>query len=210
MIDRKSEIDKLVETVSAEAVCVVFGESGSGKSAIVKVMLGERFPNAAQVWFGPDNLDMALNEATRTSLGISQPLGDVLDASACAENFLVIDAAERLSHDCALKAKALIGELRRRNEFATRAGWRVLIVSQTETWVTGALQELAGAPTPKNFEVEELAAATVRDVLHSVTGMAWLATHGDAVSALTNLRTLAWVIQAAAKSRGKMPLASCR
>jgi hypothetical protein len=28
----------------------------------------------------------------------------------------------------------------------------------------------------------------VRDVLRSVTGLAWLATHGDAVSALTNLQ----------------------
>ncbi len=31
-LDRKSEIDKLVTTMSTDAVCVVFGESGSGKS----------------------------------------------------------------------------------------------------------------------------------------------------------------------------------
>ena len=29
-LDRKSEIDKLVTTMSTDAVCVVFGESGSG------------------------------------------------------------------------------------------------------------------------------------------------------------------------------------
>jgi hypothetical protein len=147
---------------------------------------------------------------TRASLGIGQPLIDVLDATACAENFLVIDAAERLSRGCALKAKALIEELRKRNTAGAKAGWRVLIVRQTEAWVSGSLQELAGVPSPQNFEVEELPTATVEGVLRSVAGLAWLATHGDAVSALTNLRTLAWVIQAAARFQGQDPPMDCR
>jgi hypothetical protein len=202
-LDRKHETDKLLERIVTDAVCVVFGESGSGKSALVKATLDERFPNAAQVWFGPETLDLALNEATRAGLGIGHPLIDVLDATARAENFLVIDAAERLSQGCALKAKALIEELNKRNTACAQAGWRVLIVGQTEAWVGGTLQELAGVSSPENFEIEELREATVRDVLHSVTGLGWLATHDDAVSALTNLRTLAWVIQAAARFQGQ-------
>jgi hypothetical protein len=202
-LGRKDEIDKLVERIAVDAVCVVFGESGSGKSALVKATLDGRFPNAGQVWFGPDTLDLALNEATRAGLGIGQPLIDVLDATARAENFLVIDAAERLSHGCVLKAKALIAELSKRNTVSAKAGWRVAIVGQTEAWAGGTLQELAGATSPKHFEVEELPDGTVRDVLNSVTGLGWLASHGDAVSALTNLRTLAWVVQAAARFQGQ-------
>ena len=38
-LDRQWERDKLHERISADAVCVVFGESGSGKSALVKMML---------------------------------------------------------------------------------------------------------------------------------------------------------------------------
>jgi hypothetical protein len=72
-LNRKNETDSLVERITADSICVVFGESGSGKSALVKKMLGDRFPNAAQVWFGPDNLDLALNEATRASLGLASP-----------------------------------------------------------------------------------------------------------------------------------------
>jgi hypothetical protein len=202
-LDRQDETDTLVDSIAAGAVCVVFGESGSGKSALVKATLDERFPIAAQVWFGPDTLDLALNEATRAGLGIGQPLIDVLDATACAENFLVIDAAERLSHGCALKVRALVEELNKRNTAGAKPAWRVLIVGQTEAWVRGTLQELAGASSPKNFEVDELSDATVRHVLRSVTGLGWLATHDDAVSALTNLRTLAWVIQAAARFQGQ-------
>ena len=52
-LDRQIEIDKLAAIMSTGAVCAVFGESGSGKSALVKAMLGECFQNAAQVWFGP-------------------------------------------------------------------------------------------------------------------------------------------------------------
>ncbi len=200
-LDRKAETDKLVATMSADAVCV-FGESGSGKSALVKTMLDERFPKAAQVWFGPDQLDLALNEATRGSLGIIQPVIDVLDATAREENVLVIDAAERLGEDCALRAKALIGELKKRNVSSTKAAWRVLIVGQTEAWVSGALQALTGTESPSRLEVRGLLEAEVRDVLLSVTELRWLAFDGVAVSALTNLQTLAWVVQAAALFQG--------
>ena len=107
-LDREAEIGELVAIVCQDQETVIFGESGSGKSALVKVMLDKRFPDAGQVWFGPDNLDLALNEATREGLGIGQPLNLMLDATARDENFLVIDAAERLNRGCALKAKALI------------------------------------------------------------------------------------------------------
>ena len=203
VLARTGESGALVERIAGAAICVVFGKSGTGKSALIKVTLDQRFPDAAQVWFGPDNLDLALNEATRTSLGIGPPLIDVLDATARAENFLVIDAAERISQGCALKAKALIEELNKRNTAGAKVGWRVLIVGQTEAWVRGMLQELTGMSLPKHFEVEELPSATVREVLRSVSGLGWLVTHSDAVSALTNLRTLAWVIQSAARFQGQ-------
>ncbi len=50
-IDRRSEVDELIATMSTAPECVIFGESGCGKSALVKAMLDERFPDAAQVWF---------------------------------------------------------------------------------------------------------------------------------------------------------------
>jgi hypothetical protein len=202
-LDRQDEITKLVERMATDTVVVIFGESGSGKSALVKATLDERFQDAVQVWFGPDNLDVALNESTRANIGIGQPLIEVLDATARAENFVVIDAAERLSRNCALKAKALIEDLKERNAAGAKPAWRVLIVGQTEAWVRGTLQELAGSASPKTFEVEGLPAAIVRDVLHTVPDLGWLATHSDAVSALTNLRTLAWVAQAAARFQGR-------
>ena len=202
-LDQEVKADQLLAEIATNAVCVVFGESGTGKSALVKAILNKRFPNATQVWFGPDNFDLALNEATRARLGIDQPLTDVLNVSASTENFLVIDAAERLSHDCLLKGKALIEKLKNGNTSLATAPWRVLIIGQTGAWVGGSLRELAGVVPPRSVEVENLPIATVEDVLCSVPSLEWLATHSDAVSALTNLRTLAWVIQAAAQFRAR-------
>ena len=198
-LNRKDEIDELSKRITNDRVCVVYGESGSGKSALIKTLLDERFPKAAQVWFGPETLQLALNEAARTSLGINQPLVDLLDASPRADNFLVIDAAERVGHDSTLKAKALIESLKRRNASEESIGWHVLIVGQMEAWVRGTLQELAGTASPSNFEVEGLRDETVKDVLRSVVDLEWLGMDSDAVSTLRNLRSLAWVIQAASQ-----------
>jgi hypothetical protein len=199
MIDRQSEIDELMATISTDTECVVFGESGCGKSALVKAMLDERFPNVAQVWFGPDTLEPALSEAGREGLGIRQPLGDVLKATSHVENFLVIDASEKLNRACTVKAKALIARLRSGNVPAAAPIWRVLIVAQTDAWVSGTAQELTGTATPKNFVVKAAPDGAVRQVLRAVAGLEWLAQQEDAMAALINLRALAWVIRAAAR-----------
>lgn len=196
-IDRRSEIDELMATMSTDTECVLFGESGCGKSALVKAMLDERFPDAVQVWFGPDTFEPALSKAAREGLGLRQPLGDVLEATAHSENFLVIDASEKLSRACIVKARALIARVRSGNVPAAVPTWRVLIVAQTDAWVSGTVQELTGAATPKNFVVKAAPDSAVRQVLRAVAGLEWLALHEDTMAALTNLRALAWVIRAA-------------
>jgi hypothetical protein len=201
-LNRRGETDRLMDKIATAAVCVVFGESGTGKSALVKATLDACIPDATQVWLTPDTLDLALSEMARMSAGISQPLLDVLNATARAKNFLVIDAAERLSRDCALKTKGLIEELTKRRPLGARPGWHVLIVGQTEAWLAGTLQELTGAASPENLEVGEAPDDAVSQALHSAAGLEWLATHADALSALKNLRTLAWVIQAATRFQG--------
>ncbi|WP_316171763.1 hypothetical protein [Bradyrhizobium sp. SZCCHNRI1058] len=199
VIDRRKQIDEAIATIGIESECVFFGDSGVGKSSLVKAMLDERFPNAEQVWFGPDTLEPALSEIARSGIGFSQPLLDILHATVRAENVLVIDAAERIGEICARKAKALIRALIGKQPPGEKPTWRVLIIGQTEAWASGTIQALASGATPKNVEVKSLADGPVRQVLRSIKELQWLATHDDAVLALGNLRTLAWVVQAAAR-----------
>jgi hypothetical protein len=195
-INRSDEIDKLVAVLAVDPVCVVFGESGSGKSALVKTMLDERFSDATQVWFGPSELEPALNEVTRGHLGIAHSLVDVLNATVNAANFLVFDAAERLDASSVAKAKALVNELKERD--GNNGTWHVVIVGQTQAWDSGTLQDIAGTAAPKFLAVENLPSESVTAALRSVKGLEWLASHSDAVAALANLQTLYWVMQSAA------------
>ena len=113
------------------------------------------------------------------------------------ERTFVIDAAERLSGDGVRKTTAFITDLLGRKGTEGKVGWRVVIVGQTEAWVSGHLQKLTSIELPPNFELKALSDSEARQAMLATTGISWLASHDDAVAALTNLRALAWVIDAA-------------
>jgi hypothetical protein len=158
--------------------------------------LDGRFVNAAQVWLGPEQLDAMLAETRRGLPGLTAPLADVLRSSAKAETILVIDAAEHLTNSCAIKAKALMGSLVADN---SARGCRVVIVGQTEAWANGELRALAGSVSPRAVEIQAISDDEVSVVLRATDGLQWLAAQDDAVSALTNLKALAWVMEGAAR-----------
>ena len=151
-VDRSAEERQLLTEMNAGAACIVFGESGTGKSSLVMTTLSEHFPNAAHIWLGPENLERTVSEATRAGIGIDEPLVDVLHMSAHAENILVIDAAERLSPACVSKAKKLVNDLMDKDPTCLDGGWRVVIIGQVEAWTSGRFQELAGELSPNRWE----------------------------------------------------------
>ena len=67
-LPRTPEKSKLKSAISANAVTVVFGESGSGKSALVKSLLDAELATWTQIWFGPDELKTALSATRRGTL----------------------------------------------------------------------------------------------------------------------------------------------
>jgi hypothetical protein len=62
-IPRTTDIALLRAAVAENTITVVLGESGSGKSALVKSVLDVEFRSWNQVWFGPDELKTALSAA---------------------------------------------------------------------------------------------------------------------------------------------------
>ena len=116
--------------VSNSLVTVLYGDSGSGKSALAKATLDNQFAHSTQVWLGPDALNVLLSETERLKIGLAYPLLDVLKATAKQQNVLVIDAAERLNVEHEPKVKRLITELLADNGEHDTSVWRVLIVGQ--------------------------------------------------------------------------------
>jgi len=201
VLKRQAEQDGLSVQIAASPVVLVHGESGTGKSALVKAVLHLDFSAARQVWLGTDVLARSLSEADRIGLGLDHPLIDVLEKSSAAQNILVVDGAERIAEATAPKLRALIKDLQERNA-DTADAWRVVIVGQTEAWATGKLQGLVDGAATRHFEVKSVSETEAAAVLSASPGLEWLAAHDEAVATLTNLRTLAWVIQATASFAG--------
>ena len=193
----RSECDRLLTEQGTKPCLAVYGESGTGKSALVKEFLDTHFPAATRIWLAPEHLEQALNEAERARFGIAYLLIRLLDAAVTPENFLIIDSAERLSAPSRIKAQQLVKQLLELNTSETPLPWRVILTGQTEFWASGELPKIAGTPSLARWEVGPRSEGEVATVLRASPGLEWLASHHDALSALTNLKTLAWVVQAA-------------
>ncbi|MBU1057576.1 MAG: hypothetical protein KJ804_04565 [Proteobacteria bacterium] len=194
---RTAEEDLLEEYLRENPICVVYGSSGSGKSAFVKSTLNKKFSKWKQVWLSPENLDFALSERTRLELGFLKPLQDILAHTSQEKNILIIDSAERISPDAIKKVKPLIFKLLASDgEQESCVEWRVIIVGQTEAWGSGDLHEISGRTSIKAVEISSLDSSDVRAALYSSNHLSWLASDNEALIALGNLKTLAWVIRA--------------
>jgi hypothetical protein len=70
-VPRTAEKASLQAAVADNLITVVFGESGSGKSALVKSVLDDAYPSWNQAWFGPEDLKTALSAARRSALPLT-------------------------------------------------------------------------------------------------------------------------------------------
>ncbi|MDG2509377.1 hypothetical protein [Stenotrophomonas maltophilia] len=196
-VPRVEENATLQAAVFDNPVTVVFGEPGSGKSALVKSVLDGAYPYWNQVWFGPGDLKTALSAARRSTLPLTHELSLVLNATVKPQNVLVIDSAERIEAGEFVVIRQLLQAILPNDGDETERAWRVVIVTQTQSWVEGEATILGGWKAHL-VEVEALKGDAVKLALLSSPSLGWLIAHDDTLAALTNLRTLAWVIKAGA------------
>jgi hypothetical protein len=194
-VPRTAEKALLEAAVGDNPVTVVFGESGSGKSALVKSVLDDAYPSWNQVWFGPEELKTALSAARRSALPLTHELSLVLNATVKPQNVLVIDSAERIEAGEFVVIRRLLQAILPNDGKATERAWRVIIVTQTQNWLESE-ETILDVRKAHLIEVETLKSDAVKLALLPSSTLGWLAAHDDTIAALTNLRTLAWVIKA--------------
>lgn len=197
VVPRTLEKASLEAAVAENLVTLVFGESGSGKSALVKSVLDSASPSWNQVWFGPEDLKTALSAARRSSIPLKHELSLVLNATVKPQNILVIDSAERIESSEFVVIRQLLQTILPNDGEESKGAWRVVIITQTQSWVEGE-DTILGMRKTHVVEVETLKSDAVKLTLLSIPTLGWLAAHDDTIAALTNLRTLAWVIKAGA------------
>lgn len=196
-VPRTAEKASLQAAVADNPVTVVFGESGSGKSALVKAVLDGAYPSWNQVWFGPEDLKTALSAARRSALPLAHELSLVLNATVKPQNVLVIDSAERIEAGEFVVVRQLLQAILPNDGEETKRAWRIVIVTQTQSWVEGE-ETILGGRKAHLVEVGALKSDAVKLALLPSPTLGWLVAHDDTIAALTNLRTLAWVIKAGA------------
>ncbi|MDT8385371.1 MAG: ATP-binding protein [Gammaproteobacteria bacterium] len=194
-VPRTEEKSKLETAISTNSVTVVFGESGSGKSALVKNVLDGQLGGWTQVWFGPDELQTALSAARHGTLPLSHELARVLNATANQNNVLVIDSAERIDPADFGVIQQLLQAVLSPTEQVDGSAWRVVVITQTQSWAEGA-EAILNEHQAALVELELLKNSDVKLALLASPSLGWLTGHDDTVAALTNLRTLAWVVKA--------------
>ncbi|AZC70582.1 hypothetical protein [Pseudomonas chlororaphis] len=196
-VPRTAEKASLQAAVADHLITVVFGESGSGKSALVKSVLDGEYSSWNQVWFGPEELKTALSAARRRSLPLTHELSQVLNVTVKLQNVLVIDSAERIESCEFIVIRQLLQAILPSDNEEIEGAWRVVIVTQIQSWVEGEEMMLGGRKAHL-VEVEALKNDAVKLALLPSPTLSWLAAHDETIAALTNLRTLAWVIKAGA------------
>lgn len=185
----------LASAIRDQAVTLVFGESGTGKSALVKSVLDGLKAN--QVWLGPEQFAAASSHVERSKVQLSYPLPEVLKATAYAENVLVIDAVEKLDADALARVRAVIDQLVGTSGEPVESGWKIVVVSQADGWMDRAMS-VAGSQATKPLEVGPVSDTEIQLALLTTKNLRWLADSEQSVAALRNLRTLGWVVQAEA------------
>lgn len=198
VVERQKLISTIGDSIDRNAVAVVSGASGSGKSSTVKHTIEARFSDHRLVWLRADDFKSAVQEATRTQFGISQPLIEVLRSSTATKNVLVVDACERLDeYGISDLAKLLDGVVPVDVE-PSKSAWKVVTIGQAPILEKLVPVARKFAPDSEPIDLAPLEPTEARDALLSEPRLSWMANDRDTLRALSNLKTLAWVIEGVA------------
>lgn len=193
VVARQRETSRLSQLLHASGACIVIGESGVGKSALVARLLDQEFADATHIWLGPDVLRAALSAAGRSAIGLDQDLGLVLDRSPGDDKILILDSIERLDSASVGKLTAFLSLL------GANTAWRVVMITQSgsenQLRANGPLADAPVLPVPI------LPTAAIRAALRSAPQLAWIANDPAILPLFANLKTLGWVVTAESSFR---------
>ena len=198
VVDRSAIAGRLSTALADHPGCIVTGDSGTGKSALVRDFLAREAASATQTWLGAETLSAALTVTGRHGLGLDHDLGLLLERSPGSDKVLILDSAERLDASTLARLDALLTDLRAREEAGDRT-WRIVIVRQQAGFEDQ--RQLSAATGWPTVDVPALSHALVRTALASEPSLTWISNDPEILPLFSNLRTLGWVIAAASSFR---------
>ena len=184
----------LLTALEAPGFTLINGDSGVGKSALVKTVLDDHFVEARQIWLGPEALQAALCEADREVFGLTAPLLDLLKSTTAAQNILVLDAIERVDAATINRLGQFVRNMMSDQASQTKP-WHILAISQRAGFEVH-LDPLVNGLDGSTIDIAAIGPGNVHAALLSVPALAQHAFDNSFLTLLGNLRTLAWIIAA--------------
>ncbi len=192
-LDRETSRRQIQAAILANHTVLVSGDSGCGKSALVKSVLDEQFTDFRQIWLSPETFSDVTTLRGRGVLSLRHELKTTLAMSTHAKNVLVLDSAERIKVSDEGVVRAIIGGLTA--PIGGVHSWRVVVISQSRSGAA-PIHAALSSQVPNLVEVGALSVTEVQFALSSVPSLSWMSAHQETAAALTNLKTLAWVMKA--------------
>src|SRR6185436_18371570 len=112
--------------------------------------------------------------ARRSALPLTHELSLVLNATVKTQNMLVIDSAERIGAGEFVVIRKLLQAILPSDGEESEGAWRVVIVTQTQSWVEGE-ETILGGRKAHLVEVEALKSGAVKLALLPLPTLGWLA-----------------------------------
>jgi hypothetical protein len=190
---RDAERKKILDRLSEHKICLLAGESGSGKSAMARSIAETHYPQA--LWLDASSLDCDTMQQCERQLGVTHPLVEIL-RSAATSCLVVFDALEGYSPRALKLAAKLIQEIGN----ASADHIHCLLTMQSEAASSIMIQLAGQGITAASLEVTALTRPSEQDVqtlLKAVPQLAWSSFRSELRPVLTNLKILDWLVKVA-------------
>lgn len=180
---------RIAKILNGENSLVILGNSGSGKSSIVRRLAASPGRFDRYVWLNSEVLNQPTISEVGRILGLRHSLTDILLTNTAKRPLLILDAIESLSDSGVSNAARTIGTLRQNGSKV----WRILITTQPEGWEDLAFRlQRAGVQLDcfSVIQIEGPSTDDVKFVLRSMPTLVPIAFRGNLPTILNNLKLL--------------------
>jgi ABC-type oligopeptide transport system ATPase subunit len=191
-LNRYDEVRSILKSVEEHPATIVIGESGCGKSALVKQVATTESRFGHIVWLAPAQLSKASQNEIAVSNGLRHNLTRLIGASSRSASLLVIDAFEKFEGEASLRLDELLRALR--DECFT--GWKLIVTGQPQSWA-GVERTMVGQGVTDfvKIEVDTPPLPEVRHAVQHLPGIGALFLRTELQPILRNLMVLDWVLR---------------
>lgn len=190
-IDRHEAIGTLRQTIGTAGSVWVAGPSGSGKSAVARLLAEDSTFCSRFVWLNAESVGSRTPSELQHALKLDVPLAQLFAQSSPSLSMLVLDGLDRFSDEGLKTVFSLLPV----GGFQAGTGWVLVATSRTDTAsnVSARLRQLAVGSVPSLWILAPPGAALVKQVLRDIPRLSHLAPRPQLHAALQNLKILDWI-----------------